>query len=859
MAEAHPVGFRFPMKAKERGAKLIHVDPHYTRTSAMCHQYVPLRAGTDIAFLGGLINYVLTHERWFKEYVLAYTNATSIINDEFVDTEQLDGLFQGFDEKLKQYDTDARRWNYKGEPNVSHTETPQHIKNESWSERLGHLNNPLPQSDPTLRDPNCVLNIMRRHFARYTPEMVARICGCTAEQFTKVAESLCDNSGRERTSAIVYGVGWTHHTTGVQIIRAAGILQLLLGNIGRPGGGIMAMRGHASIQGSTDIPTLYNMLPGYIPQPAAHRNHNSLKDFLEQEHVKTGYWANFPKFMVSLLKAWYGDSATKDNEWCFDYLPRIDDNYSHLPTFVRMSEGKVKGLFLFGQNPAAGAPNAKLHRKALKSLDWLVVRDWFEIESACFWYKGPENPDPKTIATEIFFMPAATNTEKEGSFTNTERLIQWHDKAVDPPDDCRSDSWFLFQLGKRLKELYKDSTQARDQSLLNLTWDYERDTPEILPDGTRSRIEGEPDMEKILREINGYRTADGTHVGGFSDLEADGSTACGCWIYSGVFPEPKRNRARSRISHTEDYTHPDWGFAWPHNRRLLYNRASADPEGVPWSERKKYIWWDAAQAKWTGLDEPDFELDKSPAYRAKNTDEGMAAISGDSPFIMKPDGKGWLYAPMGLQDGPLPAHYEPVESPVPNLLYKQQENPAVERYNVPMNELAEPLDPLYPIVATTYRLTEHYLSGPMSRFDSWLNELQPEMFIELSPELARERGIEHGGWMVAWNIRGAIEARAMVTERIPLLKVNNRVQHQIGIPFHWSFAGETTGGQANDLTSIMLDPNVSMHETKAFTCNVRAGRLEPRQDEKPLEPAARPTREPAPDTPKHDQPEGQFL
>lgn len=859
MAEAHPVGFRFPMKARERGAELIHVDPHFTRTSAMCQQYVPLRAGTDIAFLGGLINYILTHERWFKEYVLAYTNATSIINDEFVDTEQLDGLFQGFDDKLKQYDLEARRWNYLSEPDVSHTESPHHIKNESWSERLGNLQNPVPQSDPTLKHPNCVLNILRRHFARYTPEMVAAICGCTPTQFTKVAETLCANSGRERTTAIVYGVGWTHHTTGVQIIRAAGILQLLLGNMGRPGGGIMAMRGHASIQGSTDIPTLYNMLPGYIPQPAAHRNHSSLKDFLEQEHVKTGYWANFPKFVVSLLKAWYGDAATKENEWGFNYLPRIDDNYSHLPTFVRMSEGKVKGLFLFGQNPAAGSPNAKLHRKALKMLDWLVVRDWFEIESACFWYKGPENPDPKTIATEIFFLPAATNTEKEGSFTNTERLLQWHDKAIDPPDDCRSDSWFLFQLGKRLRELYKDSTQARDQALLKLTWNYERETPEILPDGTMSRIEGEPDMEKILKEINGYRTTDNTHVSGFSVLEDDGSTACGCWIYSGVFPEPERNRARSRISHTEDYTHPDWGFAWPHNRRIMYNRASADPQGKPWSERKKYIWWNESEGKWTGLDEPDFEPDKPPAYRATKTDEGMKAISGDAPFIMKPDGKGWLYAPMGTQDGPLPTHYEPVESPVPNLLYKQQENPAVERYDVPLNELAGPLDPEYPIVATTYRLTEHYLSGPMSRFDSWLNELQPEMFIELSPELARERGIEHGGWMVAWNARGAIEARAMVTERIPLLKVNDRVQHQIGIPFHWSFAGETTGGQANDLTSIMLDPNVSMHETKAFVCNVRAGRLTDQQEEKPLEPAARPTREPAPETPQHDQPEGQFL
>lgn len=858
MAEAHPVGFRFALQARERGAQLIHVDPHFTRTSAMCQQYVPLRAGTDIAFLGGLINYVLTNERWFREYVLAYTNATSIINDEFIDAEALGGLFQGFDPQQRVYDHDKKRWNYASEPAAPHTETPQHIKNESWSERLGHLQNPQPTSDPTLQHPNCSLNILRRHFARYTPEMVAQICGCTPAQFLQVAETICANSGRERTTAIVYGVGWTHHTTGVQIIRAAGILQLLLGNMGRPGGGIMAMRGHASIQGSTDIPTLYNLLPGYIPQPAITRDHSNLAAYLKQEHVKSGYWANFPKFVVSLLKAWYGTAATAENDWGFSYVPRIDDNYSHLPTFVRMSEGKVKSLFLFGQNPAAGGPNARLHRAALKQLDWLVVRDWFEIESACFWYKGLEKPDPKTIATEIFFLPAATNTEKEGSFTNTERLLQWHDKAIDPPDDCRSDSWFLFQLGKRLQELYRDSTAAHDEGLRNLTWDYDRDTPEILPDGTVSRIAGEPDMEKILKEINGYRTDDGSHVSGFSDLKDDGSTACGCWIYSGVFPAPDRNRARSRVASMQDHTSPDWGFAWPHNRRMMYNRASADPQGKPWSERKKFIWWDEATQRWTGYDEPDFEPDKPPSYRAQASDEGMAAINGDAPFIMKPDGRGWLYAPMGTQDGPLPTHYEPVESPVPNLLYAQRENPAVERYDVPLNELAEPLDQAYPIVATTYRLTEHYLSGPMSRFDSWLNELQPEMFVELSPELADERGIQHGDWMVVWNKRGAIKARAMVTERIPLLKVNGRVQHQIGIPFHWSFAGETTGGQANDLTSIMLDPNVSMHEVKAFVCNVRAGRLSDAQADMPLTPAARPVQEPTPATPRQNQPEGQF-
>jgi formate dehydrogenase major subunit len=855
MAEAHPVGFRWPLKARERGSTLIHVDPRFTRTSAMCNQYVPIRAGSDIAFLGGLINYVLENDRWFRDYVLAFTNATTIVNENYKDTEDLGGLFAGFHPEEHHYEPGYEAWNYAGEHDKPKSQTPPEIKADSYSERAGAVSAD-PPNDSTLQHPRCVLNILRRHFARYTPEMVASICGCTEEEFLKVAETLCENSGRERTSAIVYALGWTQHTTGVQMIRAAGILQLLLGNIGRPGGGIMAMRGHASIQGSTDIPTLYNLLPGYLPQPAALRDHDTLAEYLEQEKVETGYWARMPAFMVSLLKAWYGDWATKENDYGFHHIGRIDDNYSQLSHFIRMAEGKVKGLFLFGQNPAGGAPNAVLNRAAMKQLDWLVVRDWYEIESACFWYKGPEAPDPKTIGTEVFFMPAAAAAEKDGCFTNTQRLIQWHDKAVDPPNDCRSDTWFLYHLGKRLKTLYADSTVARDQGLLRLTWDYDFDHTEILPDGTPSRIAGEPDAEKILKEINGYTVADRQQVGGFNDLKDDGSTACGCWIYSGVFPT-EGNRARSRKRSENNYTHPDWAFAWPANRRIMYNRASADADGKPWSERKKYIWWDAEQQRWVGIDTPDFDPIKPPSYRPPDGAKGMDALAGDAPFIMKPDGRGWLYAPTGLKDGPLPTHYEPVETPVPNLLYPQLSNPVAERYDGPLNALAEPLDPDYPIVGTTIRLTEHYLSGPMSRFNSWLNELQPEMFVEISPELAEERGIQHGDWLVVTSKRAAIEARAMVTKRMYPLLVNGRTVHQIGIPFHWGYAGEVVGSVANDLTSIVLDPNVSIHEAKAFTCNVRAGRL-PHHEDKPLAVAPWPTREPAPDTPPSAQPEGQI-
>ncbi len=857
MAEAHPVGFRFVMKARENGAKIMHVDPHFSRTSAMCNEYVPIRTGTDIAFLGGIIHYILENDRWFKEYVLAYTNAATIINGDYTDAEELGGVFNGLQREERRYDQKVAAWNYAGEPKQPKNQTDQAIKAQSFSERLGHLENPVPPQDPTLQDPMCVFQILKRHYARYLAEKVAEICGCSQQQFLSVAESLCANSGRERTSAIVYAVGWTQHTTGVQIIRAAGIVQLLLGNMGRPGGGIMAMRGHASIQGSTDIPTLYDILPGYIPQPATMRDHGTLKDYLKQEEVSTGYWANLPKFMVSLLKAWYGEAAKKENDHGFGWVPRIDANYSQLPAFLRMAQGKVKGLFLFGQNPAAGAPNAKLNRKALMQLDWLVVRDWFEIESASFWYKGPEKPDPKAIKTEIFFLPAASNAEKDGSFTNTQRLLQWHDKAVDPPGDCRSDAWFVFQLGKRLKKLYAESQQKRDQGLLNLTWDYDHDRMQELPDGSLSKIIGEPDMEKILKEINGYTVKEGKHVAGFSELKDDGSTACGCWIYSGVFPEPGRNRARSRKRDAQNPTSPDWGFAWPHNRRMMYNRASADPEGKPWSERKKYMWWDEAAKRWTGVDTPDFEPDKPPSYRATNESRGMDAISGDAPFIMKPDGRAWLFAPMGTKDGPLPTHYEPMESPVPNLLYPEQASPLAEVFKDDLNQLAMAMDPEYPIVGTTYRLTEHYLSGPMSRFNSWLNELQPEMFVELSPELAQQRGITHGGWMVIWNKRAAIEARAMVTGRVQSLTVNGRTLHQIGIPFHWGFAGETVGSMANDLTSMVADPNVSMHEAKAFTCNVRAGRVGDADVADKF--SAWPTRAKSPDTPESDQPEGQAI
>lgn len=902
MAEAHPVGFRWPMRARERGATLIHVDPHFSRTSASCNMYVGIRTGSDIAFLGGLINYVLTHDRWFKEYVLNYTNASTIIGEGFQDTEDLGGIFSGYDKQKRQYEAGKGHWFYEGsEAQKQHPPTPegdqspppqgtggpgqqgagsretgagQHGQHgvalmggaSTHAKKRSVTTTAEPERDPTLQHPRCVFQLLKKHFARYTPEMVSRVCGCSIDEFERVAKLLCDNSGPERTSAIVYAVGWTQHTVGVQMIRAAGILQLLLGNMGRPGGGIMAMRGHCSIQGSTDIPTLYDLLPGYLPQPTCEPHHEKLDGYCEYEGLPTGYWVNTPKFIVSLLKAWYGSAATKENDFHFDWLPRIDGDYSQLPFFRKMSQGEVKGYFLFGQNPGGGGPNAGLHRAGLRQLEWLVVADWFEHESATFWKNDPTGPGPGEIKTEVFFIPAASIAAKEGSFTNTQRLIQWHDKAVDPDGDSRTDLWFVYNLGKKLKDLYKDSTQPQDQAIQALTWDYEYDQHPILPDGTPSRIESEPDASKVLAEINGFHIEDQSNhpplsskpklLSGFSECKEDGSTACGCWIYTGVFPSYERNRARERKIGSNPMQ-PEWAYAWPHNRRIMYNRCSAAPDGKPWSERKKLVWWDEDQKKWVGFDEPDFEPTKAPSYRPQPGAKGMEAVAGNQPFIMKPDGVAWLFS-AAVKDGPFPTHYEPVESPVTNLLYpKQNDNPTIRYFEGPKNIIDHVPSKQHQVVATTYRLTEHYLSGPMSRFNSWLNELQPEMFVELSPELAKEKGIIHGGWVTIHSARGTIEARAMVTSRLKPLHVDGKVIHQIGLPFHWGYAGESVGCQANDLTSLVADPNVSIHEAKAFTCEIKPGRAPSVAPVKATVPMARRAVDrPSPQTPESAQAEG---
>ncbi len=811
MAEAHPVGFRWVMKAKEHGATIIHVDPRFSRTSALADVWVPIRAGTDIVFLGGLIRHLIEHDLFFREYVVHYTNASCILSEEYRDPEDNgDGYFSGWNQDKRAYEGDS--WIYKG----------------------GDLSR--PERDLTLQDPQCVFQKLKRHFSRYTPEMVDKICGIPPDLFHKVAHTLAAASGPQRTAAVCYAVGWTQHSKGVQIIRAAAILQLLLGNIGRPGGGILALRGHASIQGSTDIPTLYDILPGYLTMP--HKGDETLQQYLDNYTKKTGLWSNYPKYMVSTLKAYYGKHATSENDFGYSWLPKLTGNHSFFEYLYDMLDGKMEGMFLMGQNPAVGAPNARLQRKALSKLNWLVAREMVETESVNFWHESPEvergELKAEEIDTEVFFFPAAGHAEKEGAFTNTQRLLQWREKAVDPPGDARSDAWFMHQLALRLIAKAKQSNDPVDEPLRALDWWYPED--EL----------GDPKMEAVLAEINGWYTepaaagADrggndgvvfgvdrdgqphhGPQVNGFAELKADGSTASGAWIYSGVFGRDGMNKANSRKS--RDYLGHGWGFSWPSDRRIIYNRASARPDGHPWSERKKLVWWDSE--KWTGIDVAGFVQGKPPDYEPEVGAEGLDAIPGDAPFVLHEDGLGWIYVPKGLKDGPFPTHYEPLESPMPNELYSRETNPPEHWFPRRENQFAPPGDSRFPFVLTTYRLTEHHTAGGMSRFLSHLAELQPEMFAEMSPQLARELKVTNGDHICIVTLRAAIEARALVSRRIRPLQLNGKTVHQIALPYHYGTAGLVRGGAANDLLTISGEPNVTIMEAKACTCNIVPGRL----------------------------------
>ncbi len=838
MAENHPVGFQWVMEARERGAKVIHVDPRFNRTSAMADIWVPLRAGSDILFLGAMVNYVLTNNKEFREYVVRYTNAPSVLREDFEDTEDLDGLFSGWDPEHKRYDPET--WLYRSAPPKDGSEFPGnsdfgggHGRDRGgWAEEVTNF-----EWDISLEDPSCVFQVLKRHFSRYTPEMVERYCGVPRDVFLKAAETFTSASGPEQTAAICYAVGWTQHSKGVQIIRTAAILQLLLGNIGRPGGGILALRGHASIQGSTDVSTLYDILPGYLPMPVFGADSHKLKDYIKKHRVRIGLWSNFDAYIISLLKAYYGEAATKENDYGFNWLPRVTGDHSHYGYWLDMQDGKMDGLFVMGQNPAVGAANGRLERTALSKLKWLVVRDLVETETASFWLDSPEvrrgELSPEQIATEVFLFPASGTAEKSGTFTNTQRLLQYRNKAVEAPGDSRNETWFMYHLGRRLKQKAKNDPRPRNVALNALTWDY--------PLEGRHR---EPSVDAVLKEINGW-TGDGksiNHEGHPSaslrtgsgsgrkqlkhiqDLRNDGSTACGAWIYCGVYPEEGRNRANER--NPKDLLGHGWGFSWPNDCRIIYNRASARPDGEPWSERKKLVWWDKQKKEWTGLDNPDYKKDLAPDT-PDNLDSGVGvtALGGARPFTLHSDGVGWLYVASGLKDGPLPTHYEPLESVIKNPLYDQQVDPAAQKKERPDNPYAKPAgDPRFPYVLTTYRLTEHHTAGGMTRTLPHLAELQPEFFTEISPELAEEVGLTHGGWATISTPRAQVEARVLVTRRMRPMWIDGKRIHQVGLPYHWGYKGIVKGDSTNDLVAISEEPNVRIMEAKALVCNVEPGR-----------------------------------
>lgn len=781
-AENHPIAMKWFLRGKQKGAKVIVIDPRYTRTASKADMWVPFRSGTDIAVLGGLIRYAIENNRFHKEYVARYTNAPLLLDPNF---QFEDGLFSGWNPETKRYDQST--WKFQTGPDG------------------------LPLRDETLQHPQSVFQHLRRLFAGYTPEKVSEVSGIPVAAFNQIAEIITGTGTAGKAAVFAYAMGWTQHTKGTQNIRTAAILQMLLGNIGVPGGGIAALRGHANVQGATDLAVLYHDLPGYLGQPS--EAHPTLQAFLEKTTPKSGYWVNKPKFFVSLLKAWYGDAATAANDYAYDYLPKMGSEiYSHYDIFQAMLQDKVKGLFVFGQNPAVGSANAKKVPQAMKKLDWLAVVDLFDNETSEFWHMFGN--DPKQVATEVFLLPAAGPLEKEGSFTNSHRLIQWKHQAIAPLGEARSDGWYAYQIGLRLKKLYAGSTAAKDRPILDMTWDYEHPTnPHDI------------DALKVLAEINGYDYKTGKRLSSFGQLKDDGSTACGCWIYTGVYTEDENRADKRQVTAPNredgwaeaqadgkvDYMHHNWGFAWPLNRRVIYNRASADPQGRPWS-KVPLVWYDQAQEKWVGVDVPDMLGIKPGGVNA------ATGVAFDTPFIMKPWGLGGIFG--ALKDGPFPAHYEPVESPVLNVLHKQQSVPTARMFQSDFDQYGNPDQ--FPYVVTTYRLTEHLTSGVMTRNLPWLAEAFAQPFVEISRELAQEKGIHNGDWVEVASARGTVKVQALVTGRLKPLRLGNRIVHEIGLPIHWApGSGVVFGDIVNTLTPQAVDINVQIQESKAFLGNIR--------------------------------------
>lgn len=773
-AENHPCGFKWAIKARqERGAKIICIDPRFNRTAAVSDIFLQIRPGSDIAFMGGLINYVLQNKKYNEEYVKHFTNAAYIVKDTYSFDPQT-GLFSGYDPEKRKYDQSL------------------------WGYELDEKG--MVKKDMTLQHPRCVFQLMKEFYSRYTPEVVEKLTGIPKDKFLEVAKLIAETSAPDKSMTHLYALGWTHHSTGTQLIGSMAILQLLLGNIGVPGGGVNALRGHSNVQGMTDLAGEGRFLPGYLKPPMA--NQQTLRDHIEANTPKAvdtsmNYWSNYGKFYVSLLKAWFGDAATPENEFAYHYLPKLEKVISMDEILDRMYRGKMEGFVSVGMNILASNPNVKKIAEGLGKLKWMVVIDVFETEMAGFWKYVD---DPSKVQTEVFLLPSALFAEKEGSYTNSGRVIKWKYKAVDPPGDAKDELWIAGQLWMRLKNLYKKEGGKFPDPILNLTWNFQN--PYY------------PTAEEVLREMNGYALADltddkgnvvvkkGERLPGFGVLRDDGTTACGMWLYSGVFPQ-SGNRAKSTdLSDPSGLgIYPGYGYSWPANRRILYNRASADPSGKPWSEKKKYIWWNEAEGKWVGYDVPDIKPDLTPDY---------------GPFIMLPEGRGRLFcAP--LVDGPFPEHYEPFESPVENILHpKTPHNPVVKIYKSDLDLLGKPDE--FPYVATTYRVVEHFHYWTKHIYGT--SVLVPNMFIEIPEELAKELGVKEGDKVRVVTARGSAEGYVLPTKRIKPLTINGKKVYTVGIPIHWGNEGVVKGALANMITPFVWDPNSQTPEFKGFLCRV---------------------------------------
>ena len=768
-AENHPISFKWVTEAMGRGAKLISVDPRFTRTSSKADIYAKMRSGTDIAFIGGMINYIIQNKLYHQEYVAEYTNAAFLINGDFKGPVDLDGLFSGYDADKRKYDKST--WQYQLDADG------------------------IPRMDKSLSDPNCVFQILKQHFLRYDIDTVCQVTGTPKDIYREICETYAATGKPGKAGTIMYAMGTTQHTHGTQNIRSYAMMQLLLGNMGVAGGGINALRGESNVQGSTDHCLLYHILPGYLKVPI--NSDTSLSQYLERvtpttnDPISANWWGNYKKYIVSLLKAWYGDSATADNDFGFSYLPKTDGgNYSHIAITEAIYAGTMKGLMCWGQNPLVGGPNTNMMLEGMKKLDWLVAVDLWETETASFW-KAP-GVDSATVNTEVFLLPAAASMEKEGSITNSGRWGQWRYKAVEPPGEAKTDAEIISSTVIRLKELYAAEGGPNSEGIANLTWDY-----------------GEhPDSAVVAKEINGSDLTTGKLLSSFGKLKDDGTTISGNWLYCGSYTEDGNMMARRESTDVSGIgLYLGWAWCWPVNRRILYNRASVDLNGKPWDSEHPVITWDAIAEKWVG-DVPDGGWPPM----------AVDPVNTKRPFIMKPEGVARIFG-MGLADGPFAEHYEPWESPVDNAMSGTQNNPAIIIWDSEMDYKGSPAE--YPIVATTYRVTEHWQTGSMTRNLPWLNELMPELFVELSEELAQEKGIENGGKVTVESARGEVTAVAIVTKRFQPFQLNGKTVHQIGLPWHWGFAALSKGHIANVLTPHIGDANTTIPEYKAFLVNIK--------------------------------------